>query len=92
MTYTKPSANGTGTPVTLTEGTDYTVSYRNNTDACEQPDTDSAAPTVIIKGTGSYSARSRRPLPSARRRLPLRRREMSRPNSAHRHSKTGKLT
>ncbi len=55
VTYTKPSANGTGTPVTLTEGTDYTVSYRNNTDACEQPDTDSAAPTVIIKGTGSYS-------------------------------------
>ena len=55
VTYTKPSANGTGTPVTLTEGTDYTVSYRNNTDACEPPDTDSAAPTVIIKGTGSYS-------------------------------------
>ena len=55
VTYTKPSTNGTGTPVTLTEGTDYTVSYRNNTDACEQPDTDSAAPTVIIKGTGSYS-------------------------------------
>lgn len=55
VTYTKPSTNGTGTPVTLTEGTDYTVSYRNNTDACEQPDTDSAAPTVIIKGTGGYS-------------------------------------
>ena len=55
VTYTKPSTNGTGIPVTLTEGTDYTVSYRNNTDACEQPDTDSAAPTVIIKGTGSYS-------------------------------------
>ncbi len=55
VTYTKPSTNGTGTPVTLTEGTDYTVSYRNNTDACEQPDTDSAAPTIIIKGTGSYS-------------------------------------
>ena len=55
VTYTKPSTNGTGTPVTLTEGTDYTVSYRNNTDACEQPDTDSAAPTVIIKGAGSYS-------------------------------------
>ncbi len=55
VTYTKPSTNGTGIPVTLAEGTDYTVSYRNNTDACEQPDTDSAAPTVIIKGTGSYS-------------------------------------
>lgn len=41
--------------VTLTAGTDYTISYRNNTDACEQPTTDSAAPTIIIKGAGSYS-------------------------------------
>ncbi len=43
------------TTATLEEGTDYTVSYRNNTNACEQPATDSAAPTIIIKGAGSYS-------------------------------------
>ena len=54
----KPSVSykkADNTTVIVTEGTDYTVSYRNNTDACEQSATDSAAPTIIIKGMGSYS-------------------------------------
>ncbi|MCM1224319.1 MAG: BspA family leucine-rich repeat surface protein, partial [Lachnospiraceae bacterium] len=62
VTYTRPAG---GSTVTLAEGTDYTVSYRNNINAYEpqQADTedgsaaaaDPSAPTVIIKGAGSYS-------------------------------------
>lgn len=42
VTYAKPMADGTETPVTLTEGIDYTVSYRNNVNAYEASGTDGA--------------------------------------------------
>lgn len=58
----KPSVSykkADNTTVTLTAGTDYTVSYRNNINAYEfaadSADGSTAAPAVIIKGTGSYS-------------------------------------
>lgn len=40
VTYTKPAADGTEMPVTLTEDTDYTVTYRNNVNAYEEPGAD----------------------------------------------------
>ncbi|MCM1417134.1 MAG: BspA family leucine-rich repeat surface protein, partial [bacterium] len=60
VTYTRPTG---GSAVTLTAGTDYTVSYRNNINAYELPQEDTGdgtaaaqpAPAVIIKGAGSYS-------------------------------------
>lgn len=70
VSYTPNAAGGTGTPVTLTAGTDYTVSYRNNIAAYEPSAADdttsgdgtgsaasgsAAAPTIIIRGTGNYS-------------------------------------
>lgn len=71
VSYAKKTGDGTETTVTLMEGTDYTVSYRNNINAYKEPVEDgagdgadtataavnstAAAPTVIIKGTGSYS-------------------------------------
>lgn len=42
VTYAKPAADGTETPVTLKEGIDYTVSYRNNVNAYEASGTDGA--------------------------------------------------
>lgn len=40
----------------LTPGTDYTVAYKNNTNACMQPWADpKKAPTVTVKGKGNYS-------------------------------------
>lgn len=72
VSYTPNAAGGTGTPVTLTAGTDYTVSYRNNINAYEKSAADdmtsgdgtgtaasssTTAPTVIIKGMGNYSGR-----------------------------------
>lgn len=56
VSYANPAAGSTGTPVTLTEGKDYSLSYRNNINAYEQPASGSAAsPAVIIKGIGDYS-------------------------------------
>ncbi len=68
VSYTQNAAGGAGTPVTLTEGTDYTLSYRNNRNAYEPFAADgsgegtvengaatAAAPTVIIRGAGKYS-------------------------------------
>ena len=54
VSYTKKNEDGTEPSVTLTEGTDYTVSYRNNINAYEDEES-SDAPTVIVKGTGGYS-------------------------------------
>ncbi len=58
----KPSVSykkADNTTATLTAGTDYTVSYRNNINAYEfaedSADGSTAAPAVIIKGAGSYS-------------------------------------
>lgn len=40
----------------LTPGTDYTIAYKNNTNACMQPWADpKKAPTVTVKGKGNYS-------------------------------------
>lgn len=66
VSYTQNAAGGTGTPVTLSEGTDYTLSYRNNINAYKPSASDgsgaasgtgsgTAVPTVIIKGVGKYS-------------------------------------
>lgn len=66
VSYTQNAAGGAGTPVTLSEGTDYTISYRNNINAYEPSAADgsgvasgtgtgTAAPTIIIKGAGKYS-------------------------------------
>ncbi len=49
VTYTRPAADGTETPVTLTEDTDYTVTYRNNVNAYEESGAD---------GTGEASGES----------------------------------
>ncbi len=42
-----------GEEVTLTSGTDYTVSYSNNTDVA--PTTSASPPTVTITGKGNYN-------------------------------------
>ncbi len=49
VTYTRPAADGTETTVTLTEDTDYTVTYRNNVNAYEESGAD---------GTGEASGES----------------------------------
>jgi len=41
---------------TLKEGTDYTVSYKNNVNAHSNVNTDGKAPAVIVKGMGAYSS------------------------------------
>ncbi|MDE6406743.1 MAG: BspA family leucine-rich repeat surface protein [Lachnospiraceae bacterium] len=53
VSYTLKAAGGTGTPKILKEGTDYTLSYRNNINANEAGA--AAAPVAVIKGVGSYS-------------------------------------
>lgn len=72
VSYTQNAAGGAGTPVILSEGTDYTLSYRNNINAYEPSAADgsvegtgengaaTAAPTVIIKGAGKYSGSVRK--------------------------------
>ncbi len=47
-----PNADGTNRLIALEKGTDYTVSYRNNKNANTS---NSAAPTVVIKGKGNYT-------------------------------------
>lgn len=52
------SGNVSGSPVTLKQGTDYTVTYENNINAFEDSDaleTAQDAPRVIITGCGRYS-------------------------------------
>ena len=64
--YMRKNEDNTETSVLLLEGTDYSLTYQNNINAYEQLQSDmtdtgaaafasSAAPTVSIKGTGSYS-------------------------------------
>ena len=57
VSYFPENGGITGSPVLLEEGTDYTVSYRSNTNAYElsAASDKGAAPAVIIKGIGSYS-------------------------------------
>lgn len=54
VSYMQNAAGGAGAPVTLVEGTDYTVSYINNINAYEQSGGSGAAPAVVIKGVGNY--------------------------------------
>lgn len=42
---------------TLTEGTDYTVSYLNNINACTARDSGGNAPTAIVVGINSYAGK-----------------------------------
>ncbi len=54
VSYMQNAAGGAGAPVTLVEGTDYTVSYINNINAYEPHDGRGGAPAVVIKGVGNY--------------------------------------
>lgn len=51
--YQKPAADGTTTPVTLTAGTDYVVSYWCNVEASEDC-------AVILSGIGQYRGEARK--------------------------------
>lgn len=55
VSYMQNAAGGAGAPVTLVEGTDYTVSYINNINAYDPRDGRGGAPAVVIKGVGNYS-------------------------------------
>lgn len=52
-TEKEPTVTVTDGETTLTKGTDYTVSYRNNVNAAES--TASRAPTVTVTGKGGYT-------------------------------------
>ncbi|MDE7357987.1 MAG: BspA family leucine-rich repeat surface protein, partial [Lachnospiraceae bacterium] len=56
--------------VSMTEGTDYTVSYRNNVNANEAG-AGAATPAVIIKGTGSYSGTVTKTFPIGKAAAPV---------------------
>ncbi len=51
----QPSESSDDTAVTLTEGTDYKLSWKNNVNAVQSTTKSSSYPTVTITGRGSYS-------------------------------------